>query len=670
MEGNYANYSVTVTARQGRFRLTGLQRELDQTWAVLGEVYGLQVHTGLNLLGLRIRRVKSNIDDVAEFAKTVPYVPDQIAFEAANADLLKLLVAPLYGDNPGIGLRELFQNSVDAVREFNDLASRNSAVLLVDRYEQDADVTLKIDCDENGLPLEIVITDRGIGMTAETVRDYFLKVGASFRNSMVWRQEYEDGDGHSQVLRTGRFGVGALAAYLLGDSIEVTSRHAVSLETEGVIFRARLDDESISLERISCPVGTRISIKVPERSRKHIEQILPASWQDIIDYGSGVGHYFLKKPSLARHFQNRPNLPVQGWLPQPEDSAFDDWRCFENTTFEKVFWTYRDNCPHLSSNGIVIETERPSHDSLREFIATPNISVFDKDGKLPVNLQRTGLRGPLPFVDDLLRSIAEDLLAYALIEAPDTCEVPWFDGTYEGFFTTPYQQSIYQSDWDRWLVGREGFVLNTPPLAKMCQPKRIVTIIGGGPHRQIWGEALRRALPNDTLFVSQLHDVFSDDNPKIKGVFQSAIWGRRFDHFTLTDHRTYIPQILIDKIKTLRPGRQVANDLALIEEAPRKGDWSIAGIGESAPWLEGILSSLPFENTSMILSIGGVDFSEHSGALQPLADRWMEVAATPIVPFEIQKRKALVKLAERTIGPLLQLRREKMEIEWKEQDNK
>jgi hypothetical protein len=450
MEGNYANYSVTVTARQGRFRLTGLQRELDQTWAVLGEVYGLQVHTGLNLLGLRIRRVKSNIDDVAEFAKTVPYVPDQIAFEAANADLLKLLVAPLYGDNPGIGLRELFQNSVDAVREFNDLASRNSAVLLVDRYEQDADVTLKIDCDE-----------------------------------------------------------------------------------------------------------------------------------------------------------------------------------------------------------IVIETERPSHDSLREFIATPNISVFDKDGKLPVNLQRTGLRGPLPFVDDLLRSIAEDLLAYALIEAPDTCEVPWFDGTYEGFFTTPYQQSIYQSDWDRWLVGREGFVLNTPPLAKMCQPKRIVTIIGGGPHRQIWGEALRRALPNDTLFVSQLHDVFSDDNPKIKGVFQSAIWGRRFDHFTLTDHRTYIPQILIDKIKTLRPGRQVANDLALIEEAPRKGDWSIAGIGESAPWLEGILSSLPFENTSMILSIGGVDFSEHSGALQPLADRWMEVAATPIVPFEIQKRKALVKLAERTIGPLL-----------------
>jgi hypothetical protein len=47
----------------------------------------------------------------------------------------------------------------------------------------------------------------------------------------------------------------------------------------------------------------------------------------------------------------------------------------------------------------------------------------------------------------------------------------------------------------------------------------------------------------------------------------------------------------------------------------------------------------------------------------------MEVAATPIVPFEIQKRKELMKHAKRAIGHIMQLRREKMEIEKKEQDN-
>jgi molecular chaperone HtpG len=52
--------------------LSGLQTELDRSWAVLGEIYGLQSHNNLNLLGLKIRRVKSNIDDVFAFSKTVP----------------------------------------------------------------------------------------------------------------------------------------------------------------------------------------------------------------------------------------------------------------------------------------------------------------------------------------------------------------------------------------------------------------------------------------------------------------------------------------------------------------------------------------------------------------------------------------------------------------------
>jgi hypothetical protein len=51
-------------------------------------------------------------------------IPEKIAFEAANADLLKLLVAPLYGNDPSIGVRELIQNAIDAVREYEDYAFR------------------------------------------------------------------------------------------------------------------------------------------------------------------------------------------------------------------------------------------------------------------------------------------------------------------------------------------------------------------------------------------------------------------------------------------------------------------------------------------------------------------------------------------------------------------
>lgn len=97
--------------------LNGLQGELDTSWAVLGEVYGLQKDLGLDQLILSLRRIRSNLDDHKKFSGQVGYVPERINFSTANAELLQLLVGPLYGNNPGSGMRELIMNAVDAVRE-------------------------------------------------------------------------------------------------------------------------------------------------------------------------------------------------------------------------------------------------------------------------------------------------------------------------------------------------------------------------------------------------------------------------------------------------------------------------------------------------------------------------------------------------------------------------
>ncbi len=123
--------------------LTNMQSELDASWAVLGEVYGR--YKGLNQLGLAVRRVRSNLDDDASFAKTVHYVPARAAFEAADVDLLKLLIKPLYGDCPEIGIRELVQNAVDAVLELREYQRRNPDARDVDVISQKADVIISID---------------------------------------------------------------------------------------------------------------------------------------------------------------------------------------------------------------------------------------------------------------------------------------------------------------------------------------------------------------------------------------------------------------------------------------------------------------------------------------------------------------------------------------------
>lgn len=106
-----------------------IQNELDASWSVLGEVYAIhQKLASLGLSGIAIRRLRSNLDKAEEFSSTVPYVAEHISLRTANAELMNLLVEPLYGDIPEIGVRELLQNAVDACRELEDYRKQNQHV--------------------------------------------------------------------------------------------------------------------------------------------------------------------------------------------------------------------------------------------------------------------------------------------------------------------------------------------------------------------------------------------------------------------------------------------------------------------------------------------------------------------------------------------------------------
>src|SRR5205085_3467959 len=136
---------------------------------------------GLRELGLTIRRLRSNLHDVGTFGSSVAYLPRLLRFDTAGADLLKLLVAPLYGANPAIGIRELLQNSVDALRERRDLHAT--------REQDSAPLAVEIHLDMEGEAATLTVVDAGVGMDADVVADYFLRAGASFRSSDTWRSQ-------------------------------------------------------------------------------------------------------------------------------------------------------------------------------------------------------------------------------------------------------------------------------------------------------------------------------------------------------------------------------------------------------------------------------------------------------------------------------------------------
>lgn len=276
------------------FWIRDLQRELDMSWAVLGEVYGLHAHSGLNKLGLKIRRLRSNIDDAEDFSQTVTYLPEQIAFTTAGSELLKLLVGPLYANDISVGLRELVQNATDAVKELDSLVNEGTIEPTEGRTDISADVQVDFVQDgesrERPTPkiVEITITDRGVGMTADIIKNYFLKAGASFRSSDVWKEQFEKADGSLRVQRSGRFGVGALAAFLIGEKIEVYTRHYSEPTENGLRFSASIETTSINIVKVTCPIGTKIRIKVPEHLQKKLANFSVIPEDEKLTYITGL----------------------------------------------------------------------------------------------------------------------------------------------------------------------------------------------------------------------------------------------------------------------------------------------------------------------------------------------------------------------------------------------
>lgn len=183
--------------------LVGLRAEIGQAWGEIGKAYSR--YPTMGDLGLTVRRVDSSAWADA-LTSRLAFYPVQAEFRAADSDFLKLLVEPLYGDRPEIGIRELMQNAIDAVRERRDFDKHNGTGghvwPRVSDLNPNADVVVSL-CTrgqqtlsqkQGGPPSSwekwVEVKDRGIGMTPQTVVNNFLVAGASFRDSLAWKLQH------------------------------------------------------------------------------------------------------------------------------------------------------------------------------------------------------------------------------------------------------------------------------------------------------------------------------------------------------------------------------------------------------------------------------------------------------------------------------------------------
>jgi molecular chaperone HtpG len=137
--------------------------------------------------------------------------PKQMKFELDRGKLLNLLVGHTIYNDPTVAIRELLQNSIDAVRfqyhqERREAASRGYII-----KPEMGKVVMRWNPEQK----ELIIQDNGTGMNLDIIQNHLLKVGSSFYDTPRFNIE------NSDFTPISRFGIGLLTCFMISDDLEI-----------------------------------------------------------------------------------------------------------------------------------------------------------------------------------------------------------------------------------------------------------------------------------------------------------------------------------------------------------------------------------------------------------------------------------------------------------------
>lgn len=368
------------------------QKELDLSWAIIGETHH-------DKYKLSIRRIASNI-----FNREYDFVTNAIELKV-NPDIVKLLVAPLYGDDPSYGVRELLQNAIDACHERTAIDGTPGEII--------------IDVDEKtGL---FTISDNGIGMNEDVIANYYLTAGASYRYSKQWTETFSDSENNAKIARNGRFGIGALATFLIGNEAKVITRNIN--DANGYCFEYTIEPKILNVKKINkTEPGTIIEIAM---NQKAIDVFTKTYWHRWAEW------YHFTEPNITYKLNGKELKKNKMFsLKKGEDS--DDWFACHSNDYDSLHWTVKHyvNGKYMC-NGIHIPNERhyDHNTTLKQSLinrgyyqSEPTIAVIDKKGIFPLDLARKNVFDTFTIDDSLVAELCKYQIAKLLVYGqPDKC---------------------------------------------------------------------------------------------------------------------------------------------------------------------------------------------------------------------------------------------------------
>ena len=181
-------------------------------------------------------------------------------FQTETKQLLKLMIHSLYS-NKEIFVRELVSNASDAIDKLRFKSFENKSL---SKLTKNPEINVTVFKEEN----KISISDNGIGMTEDEVIE---NIGTIARSGTASFLENITGDKKKDSNLIGQFGVGFYSVFMVAEKVEVITKSALDLDSEGTLWESN-GEEKYKIKSVSKETnGTEIIIYLNDDNKEFCE---------------------------------------------------------------------------------------------------------------------------------------------------------------------------------------------------------------------------------------------------------------------------------------------------------------------------------------------------------------------------------------------------------------
>jgi len=307
----------------------------------------------------------------------------------------------LYTDQE-IFLRELVSNAVDATTKLKKLSS-------LGEFKGDlGDLNIEIIVNKEEKTISII--DKGIGMTANEVKQYINQV--AFSGAEDFLKKYEDKDDKSGII--GHFGLGFYSAFMVAEKVQILTKSHVKKE-KGCSWECDGSPEYNLKEIDKKERGTEIILFISEDATDYLEDAKISTLLNKYCKFLPVPIKFGTKTTKEKNEKNEDvdvvedniiNNPKPAWTMAPKKLKDEDYKSF----FKELYpFNFEDPLFHIHLN-----VDFPFE--LTGILYFPKINPG-----MDLNRQKIQLYCNQVFVTDSLEGVVPDFLALlqGVIDSPD-----------------------------------------------------------------------------------------------------------------------------------------------------------------------------------------------------------------------------------------------------------